>query len=119
MPYAGRVGTDDRRDGDAHGTERRTALERVLFGLVREPLFIPVTFVIAAHLALALATVLVYVLQHGTYVLVVVLIAAALGSAKLIHVELRDAGRPGGVLGWVIFTWAAAGATAWGLSDWL
>lgn len=112
------MGPDEPAEGEQPG-ERRGRVERVVFALVREPLFLPVTFVIAAHLALAVATAWVYVLRDGAYGPVVLLLGALLGSVKLVHLEVRDAGRPGPVLAWVVFTWLAAAGTTWGLFEWL
>ena len=97
----------------------RTGLEKVVFALAREQLYLPVTFVIALHLALALATALIYVIREQAWLAVVLLLAAVAGSVKLVRLEVKDLGRPGAVLGWILFIWLATGALSWGVFDWL
>lgn len=97
----------------------RTNLEKVVFALVREQLYLPVTFVIALHIALALATALIYVIREQAWLAAVLLLAGAAGSVKLVRLEVKDIGRVGAVLGWVLFIWVATGAMSWGLFDWL
>jgi len=103
--------------GDEEEPEGR--LERIVFPFVRNSLMVPVTFAIAAHLALAIATTLVYLIRERMYVLVVLVLAFVWGSVKLVRVEVRDAGKPGPLLAWILFTWAGGVALTWALFDWL
>ena len=99
--------------------EPKSRVVRVAFGLVREPLYLPVTFAIAAHLALVIAVTVVYLVRESRYVLVGLLLAELWASVSLGRAEVKDAGKPGPLAAWLAITWVMGGALSWWLFDWL
>ena len=90
--------------------EPKSRVVRVAFGLVREPLYLPVTFAIAAHLALVIAVTVVYhLVRESRYVLVGLLLAELWATVSLGRAEVKDAGTPGPLAAWLAITWVMGG----------